>query len=58
MDTRIREWQLKIELELLLEWYEEECKYNNRINRLDNDEIVELYLIRRRLLLERLKMSE
>jgi len=58
MDTRIKEWQLRIELELYEEWKQDEEKYNNRLSRLDNDEIVELYLIRRRLLYERLKMSD
>ena len=58
MDIRIKEWQLRNELELFADFLEEEEKYNNRLSMIDNDEIVELYLIRRRLLYERLKMSE
>ena len=58
MDLRIKEWQLRNELELFADFLEEEEKYNNRISMIDNDEIVELYLIRRRLLHERLKMID
>lgn len=58
MDLRIKEWQLRNELELFADFLEEEEKYNNRLSMMDNDEIVELYLIRRRLLYERLKMSD
>ena len=58
MDIRIKEWQLRNELELFADFLEEEEKYNNRLSELGNDEIVELYLIRRRLLYERLKMID
>ena len=58
IDIRIKEWQLRNELELFADFLEEEEKYNNRLSELGNDEIVELYLIRRRLLYERLKMID